>query len=211
MQVSAVGGGGSGGISASSVSFSGGGVGSARAACFTLTLSNSPANAYEVTLVIGGDYYTGSGTTAFVVFDPSAGFASGGGWIINPNTGYRANYGVNVKYLKNGNAQGSILYVEHRPDGDYKVKSTSLNSAGGFAIVPITGGAEAQIAGKANYVINDVGTGNYSFIVRMIDKGTPGTNDEFALKLINPSGQVVNSFTFNPVLLGGGNNQVPKK
>ena len=143
------------------------------------------------------------------MFDPSAGFASGGGWIINPSTGYRANYGVNVKYLKNGNAQGSILYVEHRPDGDYKVKSTSLNSGGGFAIVPINGGSEAQIAGKATYFVNDIGTGNHAFIVRMIDRGTPGTNDAFVLKLINPSGQTV--FSFDPVLLGGGNNQVPKK
>ena len=135
----------------------------------------------------------------------------GRGWIINPNTGYRANFGVNVKYLKNGNAQGSVLYVEHRPDGDYEVKSNSLNSSGGFAIVPITGGAEADIAGKANYTVNDVGTGNYSFIARVVDKGTPGTNDQFGLKLINPLGQVVLLFTFNPVVLGGGNNQVPKK
>ena len=53
--------------------------------------------------------------------------------------------------------------------------------------------------------------GNHSFIVRMIDKGQPGTNDAFGLKLINSSDQIVNSFTFNPVVLGGGNNQVPKK
>src|SRR4030095_9411133 len=134
VSISAVGGGSGGGtITPSAVTFSGGGVGTARTACFTLTMANTPANAYEVTLVIGGDYYTGSGNTAFIVFDPSAGFASGGGWIINPNTGYRANYGVNVKYLKNGNTQGSILYIEHRTDGDYKFKSTSLNSSGGFA------------------------------------------------------------------------------
>jgi hypothetical protein len=118
---------------------------------------------------------------------------------------------VNVKYLKNGNAQGSILYIEHRPDGDYKVKSTSLNSSGGFAIVPIAGGSEAQIAGKANYGVNDVFTGNHSFIARVIDKGNPGTNDQFGLKLTAPNGQVMNEFTFAPQLLGGGNNQVPKK
>jgi hypothetical protein len=210
VQIGAVGGGsGAGTITPSAVTFSGGSVGGTRTACFTLTLANTPANVYEVTLVIGGSYYTGTGTTAFTVFDPSAGFASGGGWIINPNTGYRANYGVNVKYLKNGNAQGSILYIDHRPNGDYKVKSTSLNSNGGFAIVPITGGSEAQIAGKANYGLNDVFTGNYSFIARVIDKGTTGTNDQFGLRLIAPNGQT--EFFFNPQPLGGGNNQVPKK
>ena len=82
-------------------------------------------------------------------------------------------------------------------------------AVGGRLIIPITGGAEAQIAGKATYFVNDVGAGNYSFIARVIDKGTPGTNDQFGMKLINPSGQVV--FNFNPVTLGGGNNQVPKK
>jgi CSLREA domain-containing protein len=209
--INAVGGGGAGGVSASARTFSGGSVGGTRTACFTLNFAGVAPNVFEVTLVIGGNYYTGSGTTVFTVFDPSSGFASGGGWIINPNNGYRANYGVNIKYLKSGSAQGSLLYIEHRPNGDYKVKSTSLNSKGGFAIVPITGGAEADIAGKGNYVVNDVGTGNYSFIARVIDKGTPGTNDQFGLKLIDPLGQVVIGFTFNPVTLGGGNNQVPKK
>ena len=54
-------------------------------------------------------------------------------------------------------------------------------------------------------------TGNYSFITRVIDRGTPGTNDQFGLKLIDRLGQVVTGFTFNPVTLGGGNNLVPKK
>ena len=211
VQIAAVGGGGVSGVTASARTFSGGGVGGTRTACFTLNFAGVVPNVFEVTLVIGGDFYTGSGTTVFTVFDPSSGFVSGGGWIINPNNGYRANYGVNIKYLKSGSAQGSLLYIEHRPNGDYKVKSTSLNSRGGFAIIPIIGGAEADIAGKANYVVNDVGTGNYSFIARVIDKGTPGTNDQFGLKLIDPLGQVVTGFTFNPVTLGGGNNQVPKK
>jgi hypothetical protein len=46
---------------------------------------------------------------------------------------------------------------------------------------------------------------------RLIDKGTPGTSDHFGLKLVTPSGEIVTDFTFNPVLLGGGNNQAPKK
>jgi hypothetical protein len=212
VQISAVGGGsGASSISASSITFTGGGEAATRAACFTLSLSNTPVNVYEVTLNIGGNHYTGSGTTAFTVFDPSSGFVSGGGWTINPNTGYRANYGVNVKYLRNGNAQGSVLYIEHRPDGDYKVKSNSLNSSGGLAILPITGGMEAQAAGKATFTVNGIGAGNYSFITRLIDKGTPGTNDQFGLKLIDPAGQVVSAFTFGPQTLGGGNNQVPQR
>ena len=208
LQINAVGGGSVSSITPSWITFSNVGP---RSACVRLSLAGTAPNVFEITMNIDGDHYTGSGTTAFLVFDPSAGFASGGGWIINPKTGYRANYGVNVKYLKNGNAQGSILYIEHRPDGDYKFKSTSLNSNGGFAIVPVTGGAEAQIAGKGNYGVNGVFTGNYSFIARVIDKGTPGASDAFGLKLIAPNGQIMNDLTFDPQLLGGGNNQVPKK
>jgi hypothetical protein len=92
VQISTVGGGsGASSMAPSSITFSGGGEGLPRSACFTLTLTNAPVNVYEVTLVIGGNYYTGNGTTAFTVFDPSSGFVSGGGWVTNPNTGYRAN------------------------------------------------------------------------------------------------------------------------
>src|SRR5258705_11830907 len=135
----------------------------------------------------------------------SAGFASDYRWILNPNTRYRANYDVTLKCLKNGNAQGSILYVEHRPNGDRKVKSTSLNSKGGFAIVAITGGSETQIKGRGNFGVNDIFTGNYSFIARVIDKGTPGTKDQFGLNLIAPSNQT--EFFFNPHPPRRANNQ----
>src|SRR5258705_12717721 len=103
----------------------------------------------------------------------SAGFASDYRWILNPNTRYRANYDVTLKCLKNGNAQGSILYVEHRPNGDRKVKSTSLNSKGGFAIVAITGGSGAQITGRGNFGDNDRFTRNYPLTSPAIGNGTP--------------------------------------
>jgi len=41
------------------VTFSGGGVGLSCKACFTLTLSSTPVNVYQVSLVIGGNYYRG--------------------------------------------------------------------------------------------------------------------------------------------------------
>jgi hypothetical protein len=132
-----------------------------------------------------------------VVYDPSLGFVSGGGQIIH--NGYKANFGVNVKYHKNGNAQGSVLYIEHRPEGDVVVKS---NAMGSMAIV----GNEAMPSGKAT--VN--GVGNHSFIARVIDNGEPGVNDRFGLRLTNPSGQLVLALTFDPIQLSGGNVQVPK-
>ena len=85
---------------------------------------------------------------------------------------------------------------------DVKIKSNSMQN-----VAILTN--EAQVTAKATY--GDVG--NYVMIARVIDNGEPGTNDKFGLKLLEPSGRAVADFTFlsSPVLIGGGNNQVPKK
>lgn len=166
------------------------------------TFSNVAVGVYEVSIAVGGDYYSGGGSSVLTVYDPSLGFITAGGWILNPITGHRAQFGVNVKYLKNGKAQGQMMYIEHLPTGDVKIKSNSMQNA---AILT----NEAQVTAKATY--GDVG--NYVVIARVIDNGDPGTNDRYGLKLIEPSGRVVSDLNFidSPVLLGGGNNQVPKK
>ncbi len=174
---------------------SGGGVGATRTAC--VTLNNVPVNVYDVSLTINGNFYQGSGSTLLVVYDPSLGFVAGGGQLIH--NGYKASVGVNIKYLKNGNAQGSLLYIEHRPSGDVKVKS---NVIGNMAIV----GNEAIPTGKAT--VN--GVGNHSFIGRIIDNGDPGFADRFGLRVTNPSGVIVVDLTFDPIQLSGGNFSVPK-
>jgi len=174
---------------------SGGGVGATRTAC--VTMNNVPVNVYDVHLTINGNFYQGSGDTVLVVFDPSLGFVAGGGHIIH--NGYHANIGVNIKYLKNGNAQGSFLYIEHRPTGDVVVKSNAL---GNMAIV----GSEAIPTGKA--IVN--GVGNHSFIARIIDNGEPGTSDRFGLRVTSPAGIILVDLTFDPIQLSGGNFSVPK-
>ncbi|HYV10308.1 MAG TPA: S8 family serine peptidase [Pyrinomonadaceae bacterium] len=170
---------------------SGGGVGATRTAC--VTLNNVPVNVYDVSLTINGNFYQGTGNTVFVVYDPSLGFVAGGGSIIH--NGYKANVGVNIKYLKSGNAQGSLLYIEHRPTGNVVVKSNSLGS---MAIV----GNEAIVTGKAGSGIN--------FIARIIDNGEPGSSDRFGLRVTNSSGVIVADLTFDPIQLTGGNFSVPK-
>ena len=68
-------------------------------------------------------------------------------------------------------------------------------------------GSEGQQTGKATYQ----GVGNYSFVARVID-GTPnGLPDRFGFKLVDPTGVVVAGFLFDPLILGGGNNQVPQQ
>ena len=175
--------------------FSGGGVGATRTAC--VTLNNIPVNVYDVTLTINGNFYQGNGNTVFTVYDPSLGFVAGGGSLIH--NGFKAQVGVNIKYLKSGNAQGSLLYIEHRPTGAVVVKS---NSIGTMAIV----GSEAVPTGKAT--VN--GGGNHGFIARVIDNGEPGSSDRFGLRVTAPNGSILVDLTFDPIQLSGGNFSVPK-
>lgn len=174
---------------------SGGGVGATRTAC--VTLNNVPVNVYDVSLTINGNFYQGTGHTVLTVYDPSLGFVTGGGQLIH--NGFKASVGVNIKYLKSGNAQGSLLYIEHRPTGDVVVKS---NAIGTMAIV----GNEALPTGKAT--VN--GGGNHGFIGRIIDNGEPGLTDRFGLRVTSPSGAVLVDLTFDPIQLSGGNFSVPK-
>jgi hypothetical protein len=168
------------------------------------SLSSVAVNVYTLTVSVNNGYYVGSATTVVTVFDPSLGFTTGGGWILH--NGVRANFGFNAKYLKSGQIQGSMLYVEHRASGDVIAKS---NSMGSLSIIkptpPATAPYTAYLQGKAT----DNGVGNYSFMVSAIDYGTPGTSDRFGLQLNDPSGAVVPDLTFQPITLGGGNIVVP--
>jgi subtilisin family serine protease len=182
-------------VSAGTAVLSGGGVGATRTAC--VTLNNVPVNVYDVSLTINGNFYQGTGNTVLVVYDPSLGFVAGGGQLIH--NGFKASVGVNIKYLKNGNAQGSLLYIEHRPTGNIVIKS---NAIGSMAIVA----NEAIPTGKAT--LN--GVGNHSFIARVIDNGELGTTDRFGLRVTNPAGALLIDLTFDPIQLSGGNFSVPK-
>lgn len=174
---------------------SGGGVGGTLTARCLFT--NVPVNVYDITIAIGGDYYNGSASTVLAVFDPSLGFVTGGGLITH--NGYSANFGCNVKYLKSGQVQGSLLFIEHRPTGDHKLKSNALQS---LSVV----GNTAVILGKAT--LN--GVGNYTFRATIVDNGEPGSSDLFGLQVNDPAGAPVGDLTFAPTTLTGGNVQVPQ-
>jgi len=173
---------------------SGGGIGGTLTAKCTFT--NVPVNVYDVSITIGGNYYSGSGGTVVTVFDPSLGFMTGGGVIIH--NGNLAEFGFNVRYKKNTSPQGQLLYIEHRPTGDIILKGNVMQS---LAIV----GNTAVFTGKGP--LNSVG--NYGFRVTAIDNGEPGTGDQIGLQLMNPSGVIVSDMTFTPMTIVGGNIQVP--
>ncbi|HEX2123137.1 MAG TPA: S8 family serine peptidase [Thermoanaerobaculia bacterium] len=163
----------------------------------TLTASaafaNVPVNVYDVTFSIGGSFYTGGASSVVAVFDPSLGNVTGGGTLFV--NGVRASFGLNVKYQKNGNAQGQILYVEHRPTGVVKVKS---NAVGTLSIA----GNTAIVLGKATV---STGSGNHDFRLIVVDNGEPGSSDQLGLTITG-----MPDLTFDPITLSGGNVQVPK-
>jgi hypothetical protein len=45
-----------------------------------------PVNTYTVEVTVGGGYYTGGNEGVLVVYDPSPGFPTGGGWFYWPGT-----------------------------------------------------------------------------------------------------------------------------
>ncbi|HSF80859.1 MAG TPA: S8 family serine peptidase, partial [Anaerolineales bacterium] len=90
---------------------------------------NVPVNTYLVQVIVGGGYYSATGESVLVVYDPSLGFTTGGGWFYWPGTTDKTNFGYNLKYNKRGtNVQGNLLLIRHMPDGSiYRVKSNALN------------------------------------------------------------------------------------
>ena len=159
--------------------------------------AGTAVNVYLVQVTIGGSYYTGSADGVLAVYDPSLGFATGGGTI--KRNGLTASFGFTAKYLKSGQLQGNLIYIEHDALGDLILKSNAMGS------LVIYGGTTAYLSGKATF--GDVG--NYSFRATAIDNGPGGSTDQFGLSVTSSSGTPVAGLTFNPVTLAGGNITVP--
>jgi len=115
------------------------------------------------------------------------------------NNGNIANFGINVKYLKSGKSQGSVLYIEHRPDGNVKIKSNSMQS---LSII----GNTAVLVTKAT--VN--GVGNYTVRMTVVDNGEPGSSDQLGLLVTSPSNTTVPDLTFGITTISGGNISVPR-
>jgi hypothetical protein len=78
----------------------------------------------------GNIYYEAEGETLAVnVVDPGTGFTTGGGWIIDPNTGRKSNFGVTARFLKSGGVQGNSLFI-YRRDVDLRAMGVLTAPAG---------------------------------------------------------------------------------
>jgi hypothetical protein len=141
------------------------------------------AGVYTITLTVeNADGGMGSAEYSYVViYDPNAGFVTGGGWIWSPlNTTYqymteegKATFGFVSKYQK-----GAKI-----PTGEteFQFKTTNLNFHSGSYEWLVVSGARAQYKGAGT--IN--GAGDYGFLLTAIDGQISGGGgvDKFRIKI----------------------------
>jgi hypothetical protein len=186
---------------------------------FTCT-NNTPlaVDTYDVIANVDGDYYIGESYDGFTVYDPSLGFATGGGWFYWPGTTEKTTFGFAMKYNKKAkNVQGNLLIIRHHADGTIsRLKSNALD---GLALKNSNGIGIASFSGKATYMTWDpeaneglgeyVNTGGIAFSVYAEDCNQPGIGiDRFWIRAMDKL-VMANPAPTNAVTIGGGNIVIP--
>ncbi|HEX6049383.1 MAG TPA: Ig-like domain repeat protein, partial [Gemmatimonadaceae bacterium] len=184
-----------------------------------------PVNVYAVQATLTSDYYQATQYEDVVtVYDPVAGFVTGGGTF--RIDGDLVRFGVNLKYKTNSKGsstvtQGSVFAVRHHANGrKSRFESNSLNSAAAIGedlTVPM---GWAVLSGKATYTTWDAATSAYvtlggqAFTVYVEDRGEPGAGLDRVWMggpgLLKLPGTVSTART-SAVTLTGGNVAVPHR
>ena len=149
----------------------------------TATHTYAMAGVYSVAITVRDDD-TGVATTSFeyiVIYDPTGGFVTGGGWIMSPAGAYvagpslsgKASFGFVSKYLKGATLPtGQTEFQLHF--ATFNFKSTTYQWL-------VVSGAKAQYKGDGT--IN--GAGNYGFLLTATDGQVTGGGgvDKFRIKI----------------------------
>jgi len=137
------------------------------------------------------------------VYDPTAGFVTGGGWINSPQGAYtydvslqgKATFGFVSKYLK-----GATV-----PTGntEFQFHAASLNfSSTSYDWLVVQGNGASKATYKGYGSVN--GVAGYGFLLSAIDGGSTG--DKFRIKIWESGGYVIYD---NQVTGGSGENADP--
>ncbi len=158
-------------------------------ATYNLPSGSLGVGLYQVTAVAGSGCATS--VAYFSVYDPNAGFVTGGGWIVSPPGAYspdhtltgKANFGFNSQYKKGSNVPTGNTQFQFQA-GNLNFNSSSYNS-GSLVIA----GAKAVFQGVGT--IN--GSGNYNFMISAIDGSISGGGgvDKFRIKIWTSDGKGV--------------------
>jgi hypothetical protein len=184
---------------------------------YACTFTNVEVNTYLIEASVVGNYYVSSTVEdVLVVYDPSLGFTTAGGWFYWPGTSDKTNFGYTMKYNKKGiKVQGSLLLIRHTEEGNYRIKSNALYGLALGEIEEVNGYVGwASFSGKCTYQEPDwiEPEGNHEFLVYVEDWGDPGSGlDKFWIDVNDDDGNLslgpdaVNDW----ILLNGGNIVVP--
>jgi parallel beta-helix repeat protein len=176
------------------------------------TTANLAAGVYEVqaTVTVCGDCVFTSDAQFVVVYDPSAGFVTGGGWIMSPEGAYpadpslegKATFGFVSKYKKGASV----------PEGntEFQFKAGDLNfHSASYDWLVVTGSNYARYKGTGT--IN--GAGEYKFMIWAGDGTGDDGADTFRIKIWWEEGDTEHVVYDNGMdqAIGGGNIAVHTK
>ena len=152
--------------------------------------AGSAAGIVELKMAVDDGILQDSATTMVVVYDPTGGFVTGGGWIWSPAGAYvsdpnltgKATFGLVSKYLKGANV----------PTGqtEFQFKVANLNFKSSSYDWLVVAGARAQYKGTGT--IN--GAGSYRFMLTAIDAdllGSGKNGDTFRIRIWSDGGGLV--------------------
>jgi hypothetical protein len=147
---------------------------------YTVSHSYASTGVYSLNITAGNNWCTSSASYDYiVVYDPAAGFVTGGGWIDSPpgasiqypDASGKANFGFVAKYKK-----GQTI-----PTGntEFQFKAGFLNFKSSAYEWLLVAGEKAKFKGEGT--IN--GTGSYGFLISASDGDKKGDPDALRIKI----------------------------